>query len=111
MDLEKRGAARIEVDLLAIYRSEELALRARVTNISLRGLFLSSVTLDHEGRAADLELTIPGLREILDLDGEVVWGRAIPRPAGMGITFNLPDPSHRLALANFLLAHYQQMVF
>ncbi len=102
--------ARIEVDLPAVYRSDGMALRARVSNISLHGLFICSGSLDHEGRAADLELTIPGLREILGLAGQVVWKRAIPRPAGMGIAFSLPDPSQRLTLANFLLAHYQGLV-
>ncbi len=109
MEWEKRRAERITVDLPAVYRSDDVALRTRVSNISLRGLFICSGRLDSTGRSADVELTIPGLREILDLVGEVVWGRMVPRPAGMGINFDTPDPSHRLTLANFLLAHYQRL--
>ena len=98
------------VDLPAVYRSDDISLRARVVNISLRGLFICSGRLDSAGNSADVELTIPGLREILDLVGEVVWGRMDPRPAGMGLNFDLPDPSQRLTLANFLLDRYQNIV-
>lgn len=110
MEWEKRRAERLQVDLPAVYRSDEISLRARVVNISLRGLFICSGRLDNRGRSADVELTIPGLREILDLAGEVVWARLVPRPSGMGINFDTPDPSQRLVLANYLLAHYQRLV-
>lgn len=108
-DRDRRREPRVLVQIPATYRSINRIADVCVTNISRTGLFLCTDVVDSRGQEALVGLTLPRQRDLQSLEGQVVWSRQSPTPAGMGLHYADQHPSVRLALANFILEYLQKM--
>ena len=105
---EKRRGHRIRVNLKARYQSEAAALEGWVNNLSRYGMFIRSDFLDDQGAQVNVNLTIPGHDDPLQLVGEVVRVDTRPLSSGMGIRFSSMATPIRRALANFMIERSYQ---
>lgn len=105
---ERRRFPRAVVRVPAIYRSANFTVDGHVCNISQGGAGLSFPQLDPAGEAGEIQLTLPGQSEVLQLRGQIVWSRRSHDDGGadMGLRFDELDRQQRAALANFLIARF-----
>jgi hypothetical protein len=100
---EQRRAPRVPVDLPARYRSGNVSLDGRVTNLSQDGMFFVSPFLDDSHGEVYLEVDLPDSDVPLNLSGEVAWVDDGPLHGGMGIRFINVAIKQKLQLANYVI--------
>ncbi|MBW1729399.1 MAG: TIGR02266 family protein [Deltaproteobacteria bacterium] len=91
-DYTLRSEARIPKALSLIFKDRDSFVRAYTGNISTGGLFIKTENPLRPGRQFLLKLQLPGLKEPLQIQCEVVWARkreggASDKPPGMGVKF------------------------
>lgn len=99
-DDDRRKSPRVRVQVTAIYRSANLTIDARVSNLSQSGLLLECERVDETGTSAFIELDQSD-GEALVVPSRVAWSDAAH--GGMGIRFLGLSRAQRLALANFIM--------
>ena len=100
---ERRREPRVLLNIEVDYSSEDTFLFAYITDMSNRGIFIHTNTPEPMGTLLNLEFTIPGESERLNVEGKVMWVNTY-RPGdfenlnpGMGVLFTeIEDDQQRL---------------
>ena len=102
---ENRQSPRIEARLRCWCESDRITFFARIANLSEGGLFLRTSAPLAPGSRTRLRLQGRELEEV-STAATVVWNREQPQngPAGMGLRFDVEDPTLREAIRRIMAA-------
>lgn len=101
---------RVPVYIPVDYDGRELLLSSRISNIGQNGMFITSPKPLPVGSALELRFQLPGVRELIAVQGVVRWSRGSPaseRPVsgtsiGMGIEYVDLGRKQRAAIKDFI---------
>ncbi|WP_373045514.1 TIGR02266 family protein [Vulgatibacter sp.] len=94
---DRRRVARIPIALRLEYRRMEAFFAEYTKNLSRGGTFVKTPRPLPVGTRFSFLLGVPGREEPFSLQGEVVWTKATPPDAGMGVRFLWVDEPARQA--------------
>ena len=105
---ERRGAARVLVNLDVDYGDQGHFLFASIRDISATGIFVRTDSPEPPGTHLNLRFSPNGADEPLELEGEVIWinpyrpGRPDNLNPGMGVRFMALSQRQRHRLVEFV---------
>ncbi len=91
-DFTRRGEPRVPKALSLVFKDRQAVVQAYSANMSTSGLFIKTESPLKPGSIFPLQLQLPGVKDPLQIKGEVIWARRRDasrpdRPAGMGVKF------------------------
>jgi len=104
---DRRSEARFAVAVAVTMESEHNFYTGLTSDLSGGGLFVATLHIRPVGERIHLRMTLPTVREPIDVMTEVRWVRLAPLPggggeAGMGLQFLQLDPQAKEAIKSFL---------
>jgi hypothetical protein len=102
--MEKRGRLRKLTRLPVRFGAQRLERMGMITNVSVRGLYISTNAVLARGATLCLQVQLPGGDKLL-LDGRVIRSRRVPSAlvmishGGMGVRLENPPPNWRESLS------------
>lgn len=106
-EFSTRASPRVQRTISVAYKDRKSFIKAYTSNIGAGGLFIKTENALKKGETFLLMLQLPGLREPLKINCEVVWSRAREeasetRPPGMGVKFGAMSEKDKKILEKYL---------
>lgn len=104
-DFNRRGSPRVVLGIPIAYRFGNTIAAALTLNLSRGGIGIRTTSPLEAGAKARLRFRLPGSTKDIDADAHVCWSDT---KVGMGLQFERVDPIDRVAIDEFVDAHFFQ---
>jgi uncharacterized protein (TIGR02266 family) len=102
-NFNRRSSPRVVLGIPVQYRFGNTIAAALTLNLSRGGIAIRTTSPLENGSKMKVRFRIPGSKHEIDAEGHVAWH---DRRVGMGVQFELVDPSHQTLIDNFVDAHF-----
>jgi uncharacterized protein (TIGR02266 family) len=104
MGIEQRIHTRIKTDFELTIQHAGTYPWTSLRNLSAGGVFVQTDTPQEAGSIVSMQLSLPGDKEIMDIQGQVVWIRQASSTTapGMGIEFTAISSKHQQKIISFI---------
>jgi uncharacterized protein (TIGR02266 family) len=102
-NFNRRGSPRVVLGIPIQYRFGNTIAAALTLNLSRGGIAIRTTSPLETGAKVKVRFRMPGSKHDIDADGHVSWS---DRRVGMGIQFDIVDPSSQIVIDQFVDAHF-----